>query len=147
MRRMFSLKQLEEIANARVKALVEGGTLENAKPIYCHPVNLVKTSGDNRFILTMLIFNNDGTAFTLATWKTWLDNLATSLGGSVTIMCSGYYKNSDNEITSASYIYKSSNSYGLNGGKYNELAFQDIYGSWENMFEGATLSDNVNKIN
>ena len=46
MRRMFSLKQIKEIANSEVQSLVEGGTLENVKVFE----NIVDKDGHKRFI-------------------------------------------------------------------------------------------------
>ena len=67
MRRMFSLKQLQEIADNRVKALVEGGTLENAKPLYFHPIrfSISGSSGGQSVKVvygSIMIINNDSTA-------------------------------------------------------------------------------------
>ena len=58
MRRMYSLNQLQQIANERVKALVEGGTLSNAKPIYCHPITIDVEDASSNLHIAMLIFDN-----------------------------------------------------------------------------------------
>ena len=42
MRRMFSEKQIE----TQITSLVEGGTLDNAKPIYCHPIYMFFTTNE-----------------------------------------------------------------------------------------------------
>ena len=73
MRRMYSLNQLEEIANARVKALVEGGTLSNAKPIYWHTIYFqrggsAETSSFGRMFGTLLVLNNSPTPITLTSF-------------------------------------------------------------------------------
>lgn len=60
MRRMFSLKQLQEIADARVKSLVEGGTLNNAKPIYKHTITITGSA----LSFSMELFLNDNTQIT-----------------------------------------------------------------------------------
>ena len=89
MRRMFSLKQLQEIADARVESLVESGNLDNAKPIYCHPISIGVQDVDYACYLTMLIFNNDAEPFNFATFNRWLDNLVTAITN-VRIMTSGF---------------------------------------------------------
>ena len=76
MRRMFSLKQLEEIADVRVKSLVEGGTLENAKPIYWHSCTLKRiTSGEPdalEYYYDFIIINNSATPLTKESLIEWL---------------------------------------------------------------------------
>jgi len=76
MRRMFSLKQLQEIADNRVKTLVEGGTLENAKPIYFHPIRMqiTATFGGQVFRAnsSLVVLNNSATPFTYATLSKWV---------------------------------------------------------------------------
>ena len=89
MRRMFSLEQIKGIANERIEALVEGGTLDNAKPVYCHPVNIGFKDASHEFMLTMLIFNNSATPFTFASFNTWLTNLVQEITN-VRILVSGY---------------------------------------------------------
>ena len=74
MRRMFSLKQLQEIADNRVQTLVEGGTLENAKPIYYHPVAIYGVSEQDYagLSLSLVILNNSATPFdSLSQLITW----------------------------------------------------------------------------
>ena len=98
MRRMFSLKQLEEIANARIEALVEGGTLENAKPIYWHGIicdKVVDGTLTNSF--TFHILKNDNTPInTLALLKAWIE----SITGNVIVQCNGniYYDSKNYEL-------------------------------------------------
>ena len=57
MRRMFSLRQLEEIS----KKVIESGLVENAKPIYSHTV-IFNTNDKVRFCSCIL--NNSETEFT-----------------------------------------------------------------------------------
>ena len=151
MRRMFSLKQLQEIADARVEALVEGGTISNAKPIYCHPISLTRSGDNGHMRLTMLIFNNTATAFTLTTFKEWLETLQSQID-SVRIMVSGGVQDLVNSkyIISASYIacyeYNDQIEYNI-AGIYDNGNYQEIYGSWNDVFHDVSLTDNVNKIN
>ena len=69
MRRMYSENQLDSI----IKEQVEGGTLENAKPIYYHPIYI---SGiDYTLRLTAAILDNNPTPYTLATFKAKVQEL------------------------------------------------------------------------
>ena len=61
MRRMFSEKQVKEMAQAETTSLVESGELENAKPIYYHPINCYN---DALGVLSFLILDNQEAAYT-----------------------------------------------------------------------------------
>ena len=90
MRRMFSLEQLKGIADSRVQALVEGGTLENAKPIYYHGVDLYDDTLKQSIQLHIL--NNSSEPInSVAKIKAW----AESITGQVNIQCSGIVYVSD----------------------------------------------------
>ena len=148
MRRMFSLEQLKGIADSRVQALIEGGTLENAKPIYCHPIyfDCNFTSGDyagRRYYFTCLIFNNEATPFTLSTFLAEIQRLC-NLGAKIMITGGAFYDN----ITLINSCIKnvSENNaciYGLKVGTNN-----DDYVSLSIVSEQyTTFEDGVNKIN
>ena len=151
MRRMYSENQLEKLADSRVEALVEGGTLDNAKPIYCHPLTI--RYDDGKLILTCLIFNNDATPFTMDTFKQWVDSTANIVsGGILRVMVSGAFLNTDtNKLVIASYFYKinSTGNYGLFGqntdtsgvGYMQSATFGDLFPV------STALYDGVNKIN
>ena len=89
MRRMFSLKQLEEIADSRVQALVEGGTLENAKPIYFHGLDLYK--GYDVSVTAHVLNSSSDPINTLAKFIAW----AESIPADVNIQCNGNVKIND----------------------------------------------------
>lgn len=61
MKRMWSDEAIKAESSATVKEMVEGGTLDNAKPIYIHPILLAKANVIN---VAIMIFNNDATPFT-----------------------------------------------------------------------------------
>ena len=68
MRRMYSKEQLERIADSEVKKLVEGGTLDNAKSIYCHPISIDGKRSDNSVIhVSLLIFDNSNEEYNTGT--------------------------------------------------------------------------------
>ena len=158
-RRMFSEKQIEkmakEVAVQEVEELVEGGTLDNAKPIYCHPIT-IQISATHKARLTMLIFNNSPTEFTLDTLKQWLDNLITLTSNRVRIMCSGacsHTKGPTDAPVQKTLIVSSldkttANNYTIAGVDIDGVvnAFTDA--NWSYIFpEGTSIVDGVNKIN
>ena len=80
MRRMFSLKQLEEIS----KQVIESGEVSNAKPIWYHGLDIY--DGTKRNTIQCHILKNDDNAIdTLAKLKAW----AESITGQVFIQASG----------------------------------------------------------
>ena len=152
MRRMFSLEQLKGIADARVQALVEGGTLENAKPIYYHPIIIESafTPEDTGFVISLAIINNDPTPFTFQSLIAWAEALEAEISDDVCLNASGYYKSDVYEVTSISYLLITSDkSWRIRGGLYNTLSPVNI------SFSKATFAalpiqnfyDGVNKIN
>lgn len=95
MRRMFSLEQLKGIADARVQALVEGGTLENAKPIYFHPLTFY-TSADGVVIST--------STYVMFGSATILNNTEATLAGSLVELYS-YVISKFNRLNVSMIIY------------------------------------------
>ena len=109
MRRMFSKNQITQIADQEVTSLVEGGTLENAKPIYQHTITILgngsnPSGGTTR--LALHIFDNSETAYTkttiLAKLKEIENCLATGLfddiNGSVKVIVSYLTKLTNDKI-------------------------------------------------
>ena len=71
---MFSEKQLKEMAQTETTALVEGGTLDNAKPIYWHTIKFQRggtgeTSSYSRLLGYMIVLNNSEDALTLSDFQ------------------------------------------------------------------------------
>lgn len=126
------------------KSTIEGGTLDNAKPIYCHPITIIKP---NTYRLTALIFNNSVTALTLSTFKDFIDNLYTSVGSNARVMLSGAY-NTGNGVIIASFIGKSDAGYSVYG---LDTSGNDKYvtnADFDQIFANDTVFvDGVNKIN
>ena len=58
--------------NTQIANLVEGGTLENAKPLYFHPITIYRSETDFKCLFTMIIINNDSTPFTKTTLINYL---------------------------------------------------------------------------
>ena len=142
MRRMFSLKQLQEIADARINALVEGGTLDNAKPIYCHPLELAKSG---TLVGTALVMNNTSTP--IDTWDKLKDSIISfgNVGGYARLHIAGGYW-----VDSELYILAEI-AYNYNEEKFYIVAMKAITGGVSNLnitsLTGITVVDSVNKIN
>ncbi|MBO7694164.1 MAG: hypothetical protein J6T10_16215 [Methanobrevibacter sp.] len=139
MRRMFSLKQLQEIADSEVKKLVESGTLENAKPLYYHPVIMVKQTGDLTLSISLIIINNDKTAFTSwDTLKNWVES-----NGIANLNACGEINTGDYKIN-LSHIY-------YNGTTYRGFGIDILTGVYTGIdITNAVLDtfvDSVNKVN
>ena len=144
MRRMFSLKQLQEIADSEVKSLVEGGTLENAKPVYCHPVELYKTATGT---LCCLIFNNSSEQ--IDTWEK-LKTAIHNFGGTQynRLVCTGSLKDGDGNLIIGSEIIEDVSSqsfalYGMQADGTSRLETPLVITG----YNWTSLTDGVNKIN
>ena len=120
-------------------------SIENAKPIYCHPITCFNQNSPAYFMFTCLIFNNNPEPFTVETLKSFID----SLPDNASIMASGYCKTTDKEVTSISYIGRAGTSYIFDGGKYNETAYERVMFAWNDIIGRDTtrIADGVNKIN
>lgn len=120
------------------------------KKIYCHPITISNSTNVNIISkMTCLIFNNDPTPFTKTTFRTYLDNLYNQIGDTVRIMTSGAFTDSNNKISIACYLAKTSSAYTLVGfavdGTFS--SFRDF--STEQDFEDFIVgfNDGVNVIN
>lgn len=124
--------------------LIEGGTIENAKPIYCHPITLYKHSGSYpQYILSMLIFDNNPTAYT----KTTLKQLLQSFVGRVLV--SGSYLTATAYL-SPSFISAQENALYLVGTDTEGNPHDDVNNpiDFSTLIDDATYyADAVNKIN
>lgn len=90
MKRMWSLKQLRDIGSQQAKEVIESGEIDNAKPIYCHPVYASFSRDSSVFItFTCLIFNNDETPFTKESFYDYVLALLTEYPDA-SIMASGF---------------------------------------------------------
>ena len=119
-------------------------SVENAKPVYCHPIRGSFTRQDNMlFTFTCLIFNNSSTAFTTSTFFDWILALFEEYPDA-SIMASGYIDNMP-----ISRIYKGSGSSvffekpklsdGVYVNDYNSMTLGDL--------NTGSFVDGVNKIN
>ena len=143
MRRMFSENQIKELADERVETLVEGGTLDNAKPIYWHSCTLKRVAeGSLIYFIDFIIINNDETPLTISSFSQWLSD------------------HQDAEIKAVQGYDKAKSSNLISYFKYDEPTIIKIYsvnlttgneestGVYMTADYGATLTDNgVNKLN
>ena len=141
----------ENLLDVATKDDIEGGTLENAKPIYCHPIYLDfnPQSGDyvgRRYLITCLIFNNDATPFTLATFLSFVNDLCINYNAK--IMCSGGVYDTENTILVSCMRYVPVGAEqvcicGLKAGTKQE----ELVGLSSISAEHTSFEDGVNKIN
>ena len=138
MRRMFSLKQLEDIS----KKVIESGLVDNAKPIYYHPISISSEAvdGENESRIQLLILDNNSTAYTKTTLIAKLQSLM-DLGALINV--NGYVKY-ESTLYPVYMFLKSSDNYNVyfhsTTGRYN-VNINTILGS------SASITDGVNKIN
>ena len=134
-----------------VTGSINGEENPSVKPIYCHPISLTRSGANGHMRLTCLIFNNSATPFTLTTFKDFIDGLVDAIGN-CRIMVSGGLQDLENNkyIISASYIagYTQDDEIEYNvAGIKDAGAYEEIYGTWEDVFHDVNLVDAVNKIN
>ena len=134
----FNKKEVESIA----KDVIKSGLVENAKPIYVHPITILGSgpSASNR--LTCLIFNNDDTPFTKESFISFVKALSQQVEGNISrIMTSGSWISGE-VIYPVAYIFSN------DGGTVNVT-----YASSSTGIEGfindnsTSFNDGVNKIN
>ena len=100
MKRMWSKNEVKNLS----KEVIESGQVENAKPIYYHPIVVEFNNGErNVGRLTLLLFNNVSTAYTSITDV--FDNIRSWGLTNARIMCSGgCYDVAHSEVVIASVI-------------------------------------------
>ena len=143
------------VVDARIKALVEGGTLSNAKPLYYHPIiidsALSPESGEPAFSFSLAILNNDPTPFTFASFIAWVENLVDESEDDAIINTSGFYNNGlGTEVTSVSYLLCAEDkSWRIRGGTTGQAKITNITVSKSDFasLPVQLFSDAVNKIN
>lgn len=150
MRRMFSQKEIEQFALAKAQELIESGAVENAKPIYCHPIRVYTTDNvaDSSYMFSIMIFNNDPTPInSRAKLIKWMKDLYDLVGSVITVNASGFYKT----ITSCAYIYiiKTGDDYKFGcDGRSSTNVWNSIETLEESFLDGTCyVLDGVNKIN
>lgn len=128
-----------------VEDLVEGGTLDNAKPIYYHPIYYACAIGDNYILcIQCTILDNNPTAYT---GETFIAKIKDLMDNGALINVNGWYKDSNNVFNDVVVLYKSGSAY--RGDVFNPSNLSDFNLDTVIGAEGAhyVITDGVNKIN
>lgn len=135
---------ISNIAEETATDLIEGGTVDNAKPIYCHPLEIYYP---NVGVLTALIFNNSSEK--INSWTKLKNAIATFGDSSARLLVSGGLIDSNaskNVIASEIYLNKSTNIYLLLGMATDGTIYNVGAGFNITNFD-FQVQDDVNKIN
>lgn len=150
MRRMFSENQVKNIAKEEATSLITSGELENAKPVYIHPIVIVDSSSTTRNVnIAIFIFNNDETPFT--TWeqvRDYIVNVVNNINDIARFLTTGAFI-SGSETYVACHIYcqkvgEDTYSLRVEGSKSDgsgATGYVSLYSATLNVYDG------VNKIN
>lgn len=137
-----------------ISKVIAGGTIENAKPLYYHPIVITSNiaSGTEGLSFSVIILNNDPAP--INTWDkfiAWSEALADAVGGDALINCSGFYNDGVNEITSVAYLVcvSGDKSWRIRGGTYNNPQAVQVSLAKTDFANLPVISvvDGVNKIN
>lgn len=147
MKRMIDSELIKKIA----EVIDNNGALEASKlnkKLYCHPINIGISNTKYNGYIACLIFNNDPTPFTIDTFKEWLDNLYTKVGDTIrVILTGGIYNITSTTFSTACYLYKSANSYGIIGMKTDGGGTDNAENTFTTLFGSSpTFNDGVNEI-
>ena len=74
MRRMFDEKEIKALGTEGAVAEIAGGNVENAKPIYFHPI-WVRDNVNNISQFTMIILDNSSTTYNWTRIVAFLNSL------------------------------------------------------------------------
>ena len=135
----------DSIAPQAVASAIAGGNVDNAKPLYFHPITIYLA---NNYSLTMIIINNDGNAFTKTTLLQYLKtakgrfliNGSYYQSGEGGFYLSPAYANVNTEGTTVFLIGIDSNGDNHTRAE-NTISFDTIINN------ASTFEDEVNKIN
>ena len=152
MRRMYSLKQLKAIANAQAQQLIESGLVENAKPLYFHPITLLQSGNSTiQWFCCLIILNNSAEPIdSFDKLKAEFDRIFDSLPEGINYArfpCTGTFSNADSwailgaiEVTGKDDDKRKFT--GRNGSSNNTINL-----AFSTMDYPARVFDGVNKIN
>ena len=140
---------LSVIGNA-ILPEINGEENPSVKPIYCHPcfVNTEFTEGEyegRKYLFTCLIFNNDPTPFTLATFMSYVSNLCNNYGAK--IMISGAMYDLVNSIIATCIEYDETYEKVVLKGLVSGSSNVGVVGFTTMNASNTTFADGVNKIN
>ena len=136
--------QVNDLAEEVATELVEGGTLDNAKPIYYHPIYFQwVVSSQLRIVCQCSILDNNPTAYTILTFKTKVKSL---MDNGAIINCNGALReDGTSNFATLFMMIKAGSSYNLQGFRGTDsqivVSLDDITSA------GLLFIDGVNKIN
>lgn len=143
MKRMWTDRQIRALAADTAEQIIEAGETENAKPVYCHPLEIYLA---NVLIFTALIFNNSSEK--INSWQKLKEAIA-AFGGETynrLLVTGGFYGDSKIVIASEIIHIKADSKYKLIG-----MGVDGTIYSVSNAIDLTSLSiqvvDDVNKIN
>lgn len=131
----------------KIETLVEGGTLDNAKPIYCHPLDIILGSNGR---IGCLIFNNSSTPFTKNTFVGFIEDLFASVGDNCRIISTGVFYTDSGAYPAVGILRRNAatNQYALYSQKLDGTAITVDFNDAETFISEITyINDGVNKIN
>ena len=141
---MWSRGQVKNLS----KEVIESGLVDNAKPIYCHPIVIIFTSGGR---MGCLIFNNSPTPFTADTFVDYVDTLYGEVGATLRIITTGGFASDDNSYAAPAVMFvrrPSSPLYGLVAVDKTGLPVnKDWNAKSDFVSDASSFNDGVNKIN
>ena len=131
-----------------VAQAVSGAGVNNAKPIYCHPINISADIDENNdFDVSIFIFDNNETPYSWATFKQWLATLSGVIT-TVRVLTTGNIKIGGTRYP-ANYLFYTSTFRQLvvkpSGGGVESIVL-DLALEWEELTP-RYFNDGVNKIN
>ena len=88
-----------------IAKVIETGTIENAKPLYFHPVVIGQSGAQNALQCSVIILNNDDTAFT--SWdsiKAYMTSIAVSINAIARFPATGVCRNNDQDVIILSHF-------------------------------------------
>ena len=130
------------LLDALVPSDITGGTLENAKPIYWHGIEMYKP-GDGKGVVYFHILKNDSAPFdTIQKVIDWI----TSFTEKVMIQCNGII-NYSSENRSIYSIYKPENTNEIRMIASDSVDTYKVFNNVSLTSLFSTISDGVNKIN
>ena len=164
MRKMYSLKQIEQIANSEVNKIIPKSsvsdenkviqvgsngkyklaTIEGATPVYWHGINLYTATPNQSANVYGHILNNTNTAIdTIAKFKAWIEGIT----GFVMFQCHGVAIIEGVKRDILTIFKQSDNSYGMTLAKEGDSdnAFENVYNvNLETLF--AVCEDATNQV-
>lgn len=144
---VFKLNGKELTTVEDITDLIEGGTIDNAKPLYCHPISIDDDVSDNKVHIALLIFDNSNEEYN--TYNKLLNKLNSIFSKNlyaVFPITGGIYYSSTASLHIAQKI-------GYNSGNSRIVMYTSrpdgTQGNFsvENYLQNATIYDGVNKVN